>query len=216
MLWKFFKTHWFSIALILIVLLALVRKNLGNIIGGTKNSKAKAEKYTDLAALHDTKSLLGILGSSGLNAQALPNIQETDAIQFIKRFSKLAQAEQKKFGVPASVMLSLAYVNSYAGSRTPATQANNFFALPCTTQWDGAMTQLEGHCFRKYNTPWESFRDFSIFLAGQDWLGPLRKSAGGDYKSWINGMIGVSDVPNARSELLRVIETYQLYQFDKP
>jgi len=216
MLWKFFKTNWFSIALVLIVLLAIARKSFTFFMSGTgsKNGKAKTEKYTDLAQVADAKSLLGLMSGSAKGKQHLPEITETEAAAFFQRFGKVAQGERKKFGVPASVTLALAYVNSFAGKRAISTEAINYFALPCSNDWDGKMAQVEGHCFRQHNTPWESFRDFSIYLAAQDWFGDLRKSAGHDWKAWVKGMKDVSDVLDSQEALIQVISKYRLYELD--
>ncbi|MDX2281318.1 MAG: glucosaminidase domain-containing protein [Saprospiraceae bacterium] len=218
MLWKFLKTNWFSIALVLIVLLAVARKSFTIFLKGTgsKNSNAKTEKYTDLAQVSDAKSLLGLMSGNQSAGQHLPEITETEAAAFFKRFSKVAQGERKKFGVPASVLLALAYVNSHAGKRPVASEATNYFALLCSNDWDGAMAQVEGHCFRRYNTPWESFRDFSIYLAAQDWYGDLRKSAGHDWQAWVKGLREVSDVLEAKAALKQVIQQYRLYELDAP
>lgn len=216
MLLKFIKTNWFSIALVLIVLMAIARKSFTVFLKGadSKNGKSKTEKYTDLAQVTNPKNLLGLMSGQPGSRQSLPEITETEAIAFFKRFSKVAQGERKKFGVPASVTLALAYINSFAGKRVVCTEAINFFALPCSNDWDGTLAQVEGHCFRRYNTPWESFRDFSIYMAAQDWFGDLRKSAGHDWKAWVKGVKDVSDVQGSEDLLKQLIEQYRLYELD--
>lgn len=216
MLWKFFKSNWFSVVLVCIVLLAIVRKGL-HVHLGTPASPApveKLEKFTDssTAAGDGTTSQLGFL--SGLGGRSA--LSESEAGAFLKRFSAVAISEKRKYGIPASVMLATAFVNSHGGRRQMAVKGNNFFALSCSGAWEGVTATYEGKCFRKYETPWESFRDFSVHLSSQDWFGPLRKSAGKNWQAWVGGLHpeDISDVPHFTDELTRVIQAFRLYDLD--
>ena len=95
---------------------------------------------------------------------------------------------------------------------------STYFALPCGGNWDGPTLTVEGVCIRQYNTPWESFRDFSITLAGQDWYGATRQSAGKDWQQWVKVLAdkNVSDVPNLNLELTHIIQAYRLFELDIP
>lgn len=215
MLWEYFKTRWFSISLVCILLLAAVRK--GVLLYSNINHKAKIEKYTEIAAKTEGKSLFGLLPAMHGGSHSLPEITEEEARSFLKRFSAVAQGEQKKFGMPASVYLAIAYVNSFSGKRPIASEARNFFALTCSSAWDGATAEVEGRCYRRYETPWESFRDFSIHLTTQDWYGPLRKSAGRDWGAWVKDMDAnaVTDVSGFREATTEVIKAYRLFELDR-
>lgn len=220
MLWKLFKTNWFSIALICLVLLAVARKGLHLFVGGagSPGRKDKTEKYTEVEPKPAAKSLLGLFSASDKGAGQLPEISHEEAKAFLRRFTSVAVSERKKFGTPASVLLACAYVNSYAGQRSSVAAANNYFALPGGSDWEGANTTVGGRSFRRYETPWESFRDFSIHLSSQDWFGSLRKSAGKDWRAWAKGLHAedISDVKNFEQELVQVIETYRLFELDVP
>ncbi|MDO8971404.1 MAG: hypothetical protein Q7U74_11995, partial [Saprospiraceae bacterium] len=72
--------------------------------------------------------------------------------------------------------------------------------------------QLDGKCVRKYETPWESYRDFSIHLSSQDWFGSLKKSAKNDWQKWAE-TFGKQGVSNPKT-MKKVIELYKLYELD--
>lgn len=214
MLWKVIKTNWFSIALVCIVVLAVVRKGLHINIGhsNTPASGEKVEKYTEIASGNTSGATMGLVPALG--TKIAPTNESIDA--FIKRFTAVAVSEKKKFGIPASVILAAACVNSSAGQRAVCLKNNNFFALTCDASWEGPSASVDGQCYRRYETPWESFRDFSIHLTGQEWFGTLRKSARRDWQAWVNGMreSDVSDMPHCREEMVRVIRTFNLDALD--
>ncbi len=220
-IWTLIKTNWFSTALIILLLLAVGRNRLPFHWSDnpTTHPKNSPEKLTENGtAATENKSLFGLIPGTNEPQAAIPAVDEATTIMFLRRFGKTATGEHKKFGTPASVLLAIAYVNSAGGQRETVTKANNYFALRCNGNWDGAMATIDRVCVRQYNTPWESFRDFSITLAGQDWYGEVRQSAGKDWTLWVKalGDKNLSDVPNFEAELSRVIQAYRLFELDTP
>ncbi len=219
MLFDFIKKRWFTLALLLILVVAIVRKNLRFEPGDTgapKPEKSK-EKYTEDLAVNKGASLFN-LGSESSGKQAtLPEIDEATAVAFLQRFGRVAVAEQEKFGFPASVLLACAYVNSFAGRRNCALEANNYLAIRCGSDWNGPSANYTGACFRRYGTAWESIRDFSMTLQKSDWAGSLKKSADGNWKSWVKALAKhrLSDVKNFEKEMTGVIESYRLFELDQ-
>jgi len=213
--WKFIKTNWFTIALVLLVLVYIIRKNLppgpGKVITPEHKEvkEAAPEKYTSA----ESNTFLGFSLESARDGSQKHSPHEATAVAFLQRFGKVAVSERKKFGVPASVLLACAYVNSTAGQRETATTANNYFALSCSDEWEGETAKVGGKCVRRYETAWASFRDFSIFLTSQEWFGSVRKSAGKDWRIWVKELDqkGVSD----GGELEKAITTYRLYDLDE-
>lgn len=214
MIWIFLKKRWFPLALVLLVLVALLRKNIRINLGDPLHKDA-TEKYTREPVAAQSTSLLGITPGSR-PAVSFPGVEAAEAVAFLKRFSQVAVAEQEKFGMPASVLLGCAYVNSFAGKRDCATSANNFLAIHCSPDWGGPAITLSGSCFRKYETPWESIRDFNNHLCKNSWYVALRKSAESDWKAWAEALAGhrASDVEHFKEELTKVIETYRLDDLD--
>ncbi len=215
MKWNFFKTNWFTITLVLLLLVAIGRKTLHFNTGGSASPDKKEinpEKYTSAGG----SSLMGIVPESA-GHKALPTINKAEAITFVRRFEKTAISERKKFGVPASVLLACAYLNSYAGQRAILPESNNYFALPCTSDWEGETVTIEGRCYRKYETAWASFRDFSIYLTSREWFGSVKKSAGKDWQIWAKELADrdISDIPNFEKVMEQVIQTHRLYDLDE-
>jgi flagellum-specific peptidoglycan hydrolase FlgJ len=218
MKWNFFKTNWFPIAVIVLVLAAIVKKNLLGAITNTGKAGTATEKLTGGGAIASAgESHAGILSWASRTSVALPDIPESVAIPFLQRFGRVAAGEQQKFGVPASIMLACAYVNSFSGQRDWARQYHNYFALGCTSDWPGASETVGGACIRRYERAWDSFRDFSVYLSGRSDFAALRQSCGKDWKAWAKALHAkkVSDVSDFEAEVVKVIEAYRLYELDK-
>ena len=75
----------------------------------------------------------------------------------------------------------------------------------------------KGECFRKYKSPEESYRDHSDFLRYRDRNKCLFDYKITDYKSWANGLkkAGYATDPGYPKKLINLIETYELYEYDK-
>lgn len=213
MFWKFVKTYWFVISLVLLVLAALARKSGRGIFGRSTFQ----EKYTQQRDSAGETAQMGILSESNAAVRDLPVIQQATAVAFLKRFGAVSVAEHKKYGVPASIVLATAYINSFAGQREVARSAKNYFALPCGPDWDGASVELGGKCFRHYETAWESFRDFSLYLHTRDWMRDAQQRNGQDWQAWAAFLAEqqISDIRQFERELKGVIEAYRLYELDE-
>lgn len=213
--WNFIKTNWFSIALVILLLAAIIQGSgklslSGNRFGGSG-------KFTESIALENGATALGLATESRQSAATPREIDQATATAFFKRFAHVAISERKKFGVPASILLSIAFLNSHSGLNEASATANNFFGLPCSADWEGETAAIGECCVRKYETPWASWRDFSIHLTVQDWYASLRQSAGKDWKKWAEGIRGkdVSSVSNLNQKLEELIRFYHLYEIDQ-
>jgi hypothetical protein len=175
---KNFKTNWFSIALVILVLIAISRKKIPDFFPAIPFLKgAEAQKFTDTG-----KAQLGLFGQRSGGAQ--PAMDAVQASELVRRFSHVAVSESKKFKVPASVIMGWALVQSQAGTHPMVKDTRNFFGLRCDEDWDGKTASLSGVCYRQYETPWESFRDFSIYISSRDWYADARKNAGKNGAQW--------------------------------
>lgn len=218
MILGFFKKRWFSVALVLIVLLAIFRNNLRINVARTPSPAAREqrEKYTGDAVAARSASMLQLGANGPAPAVHLPETDDATSMAFLKRFAQVAVAEQKKFGIPASVILASAYVNSFAGKRECAASANNFQALHCSAEWGGAVASISGTCFRKYNTAWESIRDFNQYISQRNWFDSVRRSAGSDWHSWLRAFSEhrESDVDQFETEAGNIIQRFRLAELD--
>jgi len=212
-MWKFIKTNWFAVALMLLLLVAIGRNNPRFRFWDTDKRTVASEKYT--AINPGSTAHLDLFGSSGAVMVDMPKIDDAIAVAFLKRFGNVALNEKKKFGIPPSILLACAYVNSHSGQRAPVQHANNYFALPCAG-WDGSVVTIDGQCFRRYDTAWASFRDFGLFMSAQPWFKDVRQQAGNDWQEWLKKLDGkgISDVSKCTGEMQTIIETYRLYELD--
>lgn len=151
-------------------------------------------------------------GSEGISLyDALGRQDEATIEAFIRRFSNVAQAEQEKFGVPASITLASAMLHTAAGSGESAANHNNYFSLGCTDDWAGPTGRTGAGCIRRYESAWTSFRDHSLYLTSGK-FSPLTQFTETDYRRWAAGLeeLGFSDTDDLAKQLLRTVDKYQI------
>lgn len=139
---------------------------------------------------------------------------------YIKEYSKLAIEHQKKYGIPASITLAQGLLESNGGRSKLAKKANNHFGIKCGNRWKGEMIRCDddrrNECFRKYNSPKSSFNDHSLFLTTKKRYAFLLKLKPTDYKAWAYGLkkAGYATDKTYPQKLIRIIQDFELYQFD--
>ena len=142
-------------------------------------------------------------------------------MDYIVRFSSIAIEEMQRSGIPASITLAQGIYESGAGSSRLAVEANNHFGIKCKKEWTGPSIRhtddLKNECFRKYESALESYRDHSDFLRTRPHYAFLLQLDPSDYKGWAYGLkrAGYATSPRYPEALLRLIETYSLYQYDQ-
>lgn len=146
---------------------------------------------------------------------------ETPQKKYIEKYSELAVEEMYRSGVPASITLAQGLLESGSGLSELAVKSNNHFGIKCHNSWKGSKVyhddDAKGECFRKYDTPEESFRDHSDFLRYRDRYKFLFDLEITDYKSWAHGLkkAGYATDPKYPAKLIRLIEDYSLYEYDR-
>ncbi len=154
-------------------------------------------------------------------APASPDmLKNKPSIDYINRYAEVAVTEMKKYGVPASIKMAQALVESRAGGSTLAVKNNNHFGMKCFSK-----NCKKGHCanfsddhhkdfFRKYDSAWESWRAHSIMLATGRYE-HLQKY-GKDYKKWAHGLkkAGYATDKRYAEKLIAMIEKYELQKLD--
>ncbi len=222
---SFFRKNWFQLAIVSLLFYAWAKKDLSFSVSvspdasGEQVSRKPREKITENAPLAQSGAVskldipfLGGSVSAGNAMQELASVSDAEKQAYLKRFVKVAFSEQKKFGIPASVLLGVALHHSFAGKRDAARSANNHFALPCTSDWNGECTDFQGVSLRRYESAWASYRDFSLFLNAQF---PSLKSE--NYKGWAVGLerAGFSEEDNFGRNLVQIIEQFGLAELDR-
>lgn len=146
--------------------------------------------------------------------------QDYSRQQYIQQFAPLAVSEMKRTGIPASIKLAQAILESGDGNSRLAKRANNHFGIKCH-DWRGPRIYHDddhrGECFRKYRSADASFRDHSEFLKTRSRYAFLFDFDPTDYAAWAQGLksSGYATNPSYDRLLIRIIEENQLHQYDK-
>lgn len=144
----------------------------------------------------------------------------TTGISYIEQYKSIAIAEMNTYGIPASIKLAQAILESGNGNSYLAREANNHFGIKCGGIWNGPSVRRPddgpNDCFRVYNNPQESFRDHSQFLLRKRYE-KLFTLAKDDYKGWARGLkeAGYATNPRYAELLIDLIERYELHQYDR-
>ncbi|NCA76682.1 MAG: LysM peptidoglycan-binding domain-containing protein [Alphaproteobacteria bacterium] len=175
-------------------------------------------------------SLRGMAGSILMFLTFMPGLtgvfaQQADFPSLVKRYieqyQNIAIREMMVYRIPASITLAQGIHESNAGRSRLALEANNHFGIKCHKEWFGKTyyqdDDLPNECFRKYDSPIESFRDHSYFLTQRDRYKNLFDLEVNDYKGWARGLqaAGYATNPKYAEILIRTIETYSLFRFDQ-
>lgn len=159
---------------------------------------------------------LCLTASAALHADEQKSPQE----KYIERFASLAVEEMYRSGVPASITLAQGLLESRYGLSDLAAKGNNHFGIKCHNNWEGGRMyhddDAKGECFRKYDSPEQSYRDHSDFLRYRDRYKFLFDYDVTDYKAWAHGLkkAGYATDPAYPSKLIRLIEEYKLHEYD--
>ena len=144
-----------------------------------------------------------------------------DVLDYIEKYNKIAMREMQEYKIPASITLAQGLLESGNGKSELAKKSNNHFGIKCHSSWKGKRTyhddDAKGECFRVYDSPAESYRDHSIFLANGQRYAFLFDLKITDYKGWAKGLkkAGYATLPVYANVLINLIETYDLTQYDQ-
>ncbi|MDN3677994.1 glucosaminidase domain-containing protein [Flavobacterium paronense] len=154
--------------------------------------------------------------------EATTRVKVTTAmvLAYIENYKNVAKENMTRTGIPASITLGQALLESGAGTGPLSVQANNHFGIKCHKEWTGPSIRYtddeENECFRKYDDPSQSFRDHSYFLTSRPRYAELFEFGKDDYKSWAYGLKAAGYATDAKypDKLIGLIEKYQLNRFD--
>lgn len=125
--------------------------------------------------------------------------QEAQIQAYLQRFRRIAVIEMQQYGVPASIKMAQALLESQAGTLNDAVVSNNHFGMPLR------------------NTPvataWESWRAHSLYLRNEH---PELFKYGNNYKRWAKALekMDYNPMDNYGQHLIDIIEHYQLHKLD--
>ncbi len=202
-----FRLPWLQLGFIVVAIVLVSQKNIhfsldlkAPLAGAFGNRPALAAKTAQIERQSIAESLPFI--GSGKSAPGTLSISDLDPIAvdaYINRFGKVAIAEMRKFGIPASVKMAQGILESHAGSVFVGAE-NNHFGAP-----------LAGE---NYVSAWENWRAHSLYLRRE--YAEVFESAYG-YKQWAKALQqrGYSPDRKYADKLIAVIEKYRLHQLDE-
>ena len=193
----------------------------------SKVAKAKTEKSNKQTVIKVPKSVEIVAAPKTIyNQQLIDNLYagksnlNKNKIAYIKKYNKLAINEMEAYKIPASITLAQGLLESRYGQSELTKKSKNHFGIKCH-KWTGKKVyhddDAKGECFRKYDYDANSYRDHSLFLANKKRYAKLFTFAPNDYKSWAKGLRKAGYATDSRypKKLINLIETYELYAFDK-
>ncbi len=146
----------------------------------------------------------------------------------VEAFMREAMALEQNEGIPASVFIGLAILESAGFSSYLYQKAKNPFGMKATAIWKGEKFMMwhEGKMtpFRQYADPAEAVRDFAGFLRSRKWFADALRCPSGDSECFLAGLSpktgkksweyepGYARDPEWANKIRRVIGTYRLQE----
>jgi hypothetical protein len=158
-----------------------------------------------------------ILYSLNSNGQQRISKQE-----YIQTYKDLAIREMQRYGIPASITMAQALLESDDGNSALSIESNNHFGIKCHNNWAGETIyhddDKQNECFRKYPQVADSYEDHSQLLITSKRYSSLFHLRADDYKGWAYGLrkAGYATNPQYSDLLIQIIENNQLYLLDDP
>ncbi len=148
-------------------------------------------------------------------------LKDEEVHRYVNRFKKIAKIEMERYGIPASVNMAQALIESGAGNSKLATKNHNHFGVKCFSRHC-----KKGHCsnfsddshkdfFRIYKSAWDSWRAHSKMIVSGRYKKLLKN--GNNYRAWAKGYkkLGYATDKKYDKKLISVIKKYKLYELDK-
>jgi len=152
---------------------------------------------------------------------------QNKSLIYIDQYKHIAISEMERSGIPASIKMAQALLESGAGQSTLAKKANNHFGIKCGGAWTGKTYYREdddydknGHliksCFRKFKNVEASYFAHSEFLTNQSRYSSLFSLSTSDYEGWAYGLKDAGYATDKRypQKLIDLINKYKLYEID--
>ena len=156
-----------------------------------------------------------LLGAIALWMSASAQRLDPAYLSYIEKWKSVALRNQSEYGIPASIIMAQALLESAAGTSDLATKANNHFGIKCTGDWFGGVYYYDddrkGECFRQYVDAAESFKDHALFLQRPRYA-TCFEIAVEDYEGWAHRLkaCGYATDKNYAPKLIKLIQDYKL------
>ena len=164
-----------------------------------------------------------------VSVRRLPVLGATPQEQFIASIGEAAVESHEMTGIPASVTIAQAILESYWGSSRLAREANNYFGIKAQTRsgpagmvwldvWEviGGRNIVQRQPFRAYSTIAESFVDHGRFILenGRYASALAAKDDARQFARELN-RDGYATDPGYAAKLIALMDRYDLYRFDR-
>ena len=139
---------------------------------------------------------------------------------YINKYQMLAIEEMGRSGIPASIKMAQACLESAYGQSELSKKSNNHFGIKCKSNWRGQKVYYDddhkNECFRKYKSVEDSYIDHSNFLMANSRYAFLFTLSPDDYKGWAKGLkqAGYATARHYDQSLIQIIEEHKLYRLD--
>ena len=161
------------------------------------------------------KKIILILSAFLATTVAFAQNQDKVYLAYIAKWKDVAIQQQEDYGIPASITLAQALLESAAGRSELAVNAKNHFGIKCSGAWFGGVYYYDddskGECFRQYYDATESFKDHSEFLKRPRYA-TCFEIAIEDYEGWAYRLkeCGYATDKLYPQKLIKLIEDYRL------
>jgi len=217
---------WLKIGILVLAAFVLLKKDMKFNIALNAPFSNVTDDYKDQHPSSAVAQTVAYRPGASTNGNAyapvgVADLHEQRSRDFIREYAPLAIEDMHKSGVPASIKIAQALVESRAGSSKLAVNNNNFFGIKCFSK-----NCKKGHCtnaaddhhkdfFRKYTSPKGSWTHHSQILTAGRYK--QLKGYGKDYKKWAVGLRKAGYATDKRydKKLIAVIKKYQLDKLDR-
>jgi hypothetical protein len=141
--------------------------------------------------------------------------------RYLDRYAPAARRDMRDHGIPASITLAQALLESNAGDSRLATESNNHFGIKCRTKCLGCTCRNYGDdtrydMFRVFEDAEGSFQEHSRLLNTPRYA--RLHQYGTDYRKWAHGLkaCGYATDKHYADKLIQIIEHLDLHRYDHP
>lgn len=144
--------------------------------------------------------------------------------EYAAQYAEEAKAQMRRYGIPASVILAQAILESSNGQSELSRECNNHFGIKATASWlkNGGEYALytddkPNEKFCKYKSVGDSYEHHSQFLKENRRYAQCFKLSPDDYKGWTKGIerAGYATGGGYAASLQRIIEANGLDRYDR-
>lgn len=138
--------------------------------------------------------------------------QKYTAQSYIQANKDAAIKYMKEYGIPASIILGIAYHESAHGNSKLATYLNNHFGI----KGKNNSTEIKS-AYKGYDSVEDSYFDFVNLIESRKQFNLLIDKYGpGNYKKWVLGIAkgGYAASNKWASQVIAIIDKYKLYELD--